>query len=86
MDESPAGGAVGLSAITLSARSSVDRGDGKIAAYAINRHLHFIDAKPHHCLPMEADRIALAIFWQLQMMRFATSSCTLSKCAKCRSE
>jgi hypothetical protein len=62
MGESPAGGAVGLSAITLVARSKRRPGDGKIAAYAINRHRHVIDAKPHYCLPMEANRIAFAIF------------------------
>jgi hypothetical protein len=56
------GGAVGLSAITLVARSKRRPGDGKIAVYAINRHRHVIDAGTHYSLPMEADGIALAIF------------------------
>jgi hypothetical protein len=60
--ESPAWGEVGLSTITLVARSKRRPGDGKIAAYAISRDRHLIEAKPHYCLPMEADRIALAIF------------------------
>jgi hypothetical protein len=42
MGESPAGGAVGLSAITLVARSRRRPGRREIAAYAIKRHRHVI--------------------------------------------